>query len=110
MLRGETGYRYRYDYGSKLFRKIPVNINDKHDPNFSSYHLNVSDIILATDFMTDTFSHEGLNENIKDESSVDVPHDYASENTLDKLSMDGHKMSIKMKESRCVYVFISVSV
>ena len=99
MLRGETGYRYRYDYGSKLFRKIPVNINDKHDPNFSSYHLNVSDIILATDFITDTFSHEGLNENIKDESSLDVPHDYANENILDKLSMDGHKMSIKMKES-----------
>ena len=52
ILKGETGLRYDYEYATRLFKKSPLDIRNVSDIGLEQFSLNITDVLVGLEFVT----------------------------------------------------------
>lgn len=85
LLKGENGSRYEYNYTTRLYTKIPVDITNVSNIDFEQFHLNLSDILVGLEFVTQKPKNTIHYGDGKDGKLVQQPPFYISYQTPDTI-------------------------
>ena len=85
MLKGETALMSKFNEDSKLYKKESVFIEDGYQPNFETFHLQLTDLLLELEYVSENSHNDVYIRNEIHSNESFEPHMYLSYQTPDTI-------------------------